>query len=82
MGGTLYGMKKTTIYLEPELDRAITRLAAERGITKAEAIRQALGSAVRETTRPRIAAIGVGAGPGDVADEVDRHLAETGFGEQ
>jgi predicted transcriptional regulator len=75
-------MKKTTVYLEPELDRAVARLAAERGITKAEAIRQALGAAVRETSRPRIGAIGVGAGPGDVADDVDRHLEETGFGER
>ncbi len=75
-------MKKTTVYLEPELDRAVARLAAERGITKAEAIRQALANAVRETARPRISAIGVGAGPGDVADDVDRHLAESGFGER
>lgn len=82
MGGTLYGMKKTTVYLEPETDRALAHLAAERGITKAEAIRQALRAAVQGITRPRIGAIGVGAGPGHVADDVDRHLAETGFGTQ
>jgi hypothetical protein len=75
-------MKKTTVYLEPDLDRALARLAAELGITKAEAIRRALGDAVRGTTRPRIGAIGVGAGPGDVADDVDRHLADTGFGDR
>jgi predicted transcriptional regulator len=80
MGGTLYGMKKTTVYLEAETDRALDRLAKARGISKAEAIRRALDQAVRRVERPRISAIGVGAGPSDVADDVDRHLEETGFG--
>jgi len=73
-------MKKTSVYLEPETDRALDRLAAEQGISKAEAIRRAIDQAVRGVERPRIKAIGVGAGPGDVADDVDRHLEETGFG--
>ncbi|CAN5669946.1 hypothetical protein BH23CHL8_BH23CHL8_16810 [soil metagenome] len=73
-------MKKTTVYLEPELDRALARLAAERGVTKAEAIRMALRQAAARVERPRITAIGVAQGPGDVAGDVDRHLAETGFG--
>ncbi|MBA3330221.1 MAG: ribbon-helix-helix protein, CopG family [Actinobacteria bacterium] len=73
-------MKKTSLYLEPELDRALARRAAEAGITKAEAIRRALAQFVSDSSCPRIAAIGVGAGPGDVADDVDRHLAETHFG--
>ena len=72
-------MKKTSIYLDPELDRALARLAAARGTTKADAIRQVLAAAVAEAPRPRITAIGVGDGPGDVADNVDRYLA--GFGE-
>ncbi|HEY3184456.1 MAG TPA: CopG family transcriptional regulator [Gaiellaceae bacterium] len=73
-------MKKTSIYLEPELDRALARLARERGITKAEAIRRALADAVSATRRPRITAIGVGeGGPGDVSENVDRYLE--GFGE-
>jgi len=73
-------MKKTSLYLDPETDRALSRLAAAQGITKAEAIRQALARAVMAAPRPRVSAIGVGDGPGDVADDVDRHLAETGFG--
>ncbi len=80
MGGTVCGVKKTTVYLEPELDRAIERLAAREGVSKAEAIRRALRDATRGLGRPRIRAIGVGRGPGDVADDVDRHLSETGFG--
>ncbi len=73
-------VRKTSVYLEPELDRAIAQLAERQGVTKAEAIRRALRVAVSGAGRPRLRAIGVGAGPGDVADDVDRHLAETGFG--
>ncbi len=79
-GGTICGMKKTTLYLEPELDRALARLAAKRGVSKAEAIRTALREAASRVERPRITAIGVAQGPGDVADNVDRHLGETSFG--
>lgn len=75
-------MKKTSVYLDPELDRALARFAASRGLTKAEAIRRALADAVAGAPQPRVTAIGVGEGPGDVADDVDRHLAETGFGDE
>lgn len=80
MGGTLCRVKKTSVYLEPELDRALARHAAAQGISKAEALRRAVAAAVATTSRPRITAIGVGAGPGDVAGNIDRHLAESGFG--
>lgn len=80
-GGTLYRVKKTSIYIDASLDAGVARLAAARGVTKAEAIRQILARAVNDQGRVRISAIGVGAGPGDVADELDRHLSETGFGE-
>jgi predicted transcriptional regulator len=73
-------MKKTSLYLDPETDRALDRLAKSQGISKAEAIRRALEEAVRRVERPRISAIGVGAGPGDVAGDVNRHLEQTGFG--
>jgi predicted transcriptional regulator len=73
-------MKKTSLYLEPELDRALDQLAAQEGVSKAEAIRAALRTAVASLDRPRIRAIGVGEGPGDVADNVDRYL--DGFGER
>lgn len=73
-------MKKTTVYLDESVDRAMARLAKEQGVTKAEVIRRALAVAASRAERPRITAIGVGHGPGDVADDVDRHLEETGFG--
>ena len=74
-------MKKTSVYLDPDLDRAVARLAEQEGITKAEAIRRALLAAVEDRPRPRIRAIGVGRGPSDLSADVDRHLRETGFGE-
>jgi hypothetical protein len=74
-------VKKTTLYLEPDLDQALARLAVERGVTKAEVIRGALREATDRAPRPRIKAIGVFRGPGDVAGDVHRHLRETGFGE-
>jgi len=74
-------MTKTSVYLDPSLDRALARVAAAEGVTKAEFIRRVLEEAVRGSRRPRIRAIGVGAGPSDGADDVDRRLAETGFGE-
>ena len=74
-------MKKTSVYLEPELDRALSRRAAAEGVTKAELIRRTLSQALEHATTPRISAIGVAEGPGDVADDVDRHLAETALGD-
>jgi hypothetical protein len=73
-------VKKTSIYLEPALDLALARHASALGMTKAELIRVTLRRAVGTVERPRITAIGVGEGPGDVADNVDRYLLE-GFGE-
>ncbi|HSW41109.1 MAG TPA: CopG family transcriptional regulator [Patescibacteria group bacterium] len=73
-------MKKTTVYLEPELDHALGRLAAKHHVSKAEVIRSALRDAARQVERPRITGIGLAHGPGDVADNIDRHLAETSFG--
>lgn len=73
-------MRKTSVYLEPDLDRALDRLADAEGVTKAEVIRRALRRAVASMDRPRVTAIGVGEGPGDVSQDVDRHLEESGFG--
>jgi hypothetical protein len=73
-------MKKVTLRLEPELDLALERLAAQREEPKAEVMRAALRGAVAEGKRPRITAIGMLTGPGDVADDVERHLTATRFG--
>jgi predicted transcriptional regulator len=73
-------VKKTSIYLDPELDRKLTRFAAAQGISKAEAIRRSIEREVSKTRRPRIRAIGVVEGPGDVSENDERYLLETDFG--
>ncbi len=73
-------MKKTSIYLGLELDRRLARFAAARGISKAEAIRRSIEHEVAGTSRPRITAIGIAEGPGDVATNDERYLLESNFG--
>lgn len=73
-------MKKSSLYIEPETDAALARIAERRGITKAELIRQTLRSVAAAERRPAMTAIGVGRGPGDVSANVDEHLDESGFG--
>ncbi len=46
-------MKKTSIYLEDELDRALALRAAEEGVTKAEFIRRALKGVVARPAASR-----------------------------
>lgn len=47
-------LKKTSIYLDADLDAALARRAAEDGTTKAELIRTTLAGAVDRPRRPRI----------------------------
>jgi predicted DNA-binding protein len=46
-------VKKTSLYLPPELDEALARRAADEGLTKAELIRRALEAVVQRPRRPR-----------------------------
>lgn len=75
-------MKKTSIYLEPSVDEALAKRAAEEGLSKAEFIRRGLASLVTRPKRPK-AKGGVYQSPDgrSAANNVDRWLAETGFGE-
>ena len=50
---TLRRVKKTSIYLEPELDEALARRAADEGLTKAEFIRRRLAALVQRAARPK-----------------------------
>ena len=72
-------MKKTSIYLDPDVDRALGRRALAEGTTKAALIRAALAeaAAVGSIRKPR--AVGVFSGPGDLSTNVDKYLE--GFGE-
>jgi hypothetical protein len=75
-------VKKTSLYLDPALDEALARRAAEDGVSKAEFIRRTLAGAVQRPARAKPKAIGIiEGGPRDVSANVDRYLAEWGFGE-
>jgi hypothetical protein len=74
-------VKKTSIYLDPEIDRALCRRATAEGTTKAAVIRAALATATAPVKRVKPLGCGVFAGPGDLSINVDEYLAKTGFGE-
>jgi hypothetical protein len=74
-------MKKTSIYLDPAVDRALDRRAATEGTTKAALIRAALADAAAASARVKPRGCGVFEGPGDLSANVDYYLAQTGFGE-
>ncbi len=74
-------MKKTSIYIEADVDVALARRAAAEGTTKAEVIRQALRAAAGGSLRVKPRARGVFAGPADLSARADEHLSESGFGE-
>ncbi len=78
-GASLPRVKKTSIYLDPDVDRALGHRARVEGKTKAAVIRQALSEAAAAPI-PRPAARGVFDGPDDLARDADRYLRQTGFG--
>jgi hypothetical protein len=75
-----------TIRLPPDLDRALESYAAKRGLSKAEAVRRAIAGWLPPEPRPgpfpRIRAIGVISGPGDVSSKHDLYLTEGDFGSE
>lgn len=72
----MYGMK-TTLYLPPELKRAIELESRRRGLSEAEVVRDALREKLlTERKRPRA---GVFTGREQIARRLDELLAE-GFG--
>ena len=75
-------MKKTSLYLEPELDEALARRAADEGLTKAEFIRRTLAGALSRPPRVKPQAVAlIRDGKAGVAADVDAYLEATGFGE-
>jgi Ribbon-helix-helix protein, copG family len=82
VGGRLEPVKKTSIYLDPDVDRALGRRATAEGTTKAALIRDALADAAAPATRVQPRACGVFDGPGDLSENVDRYLTNSGFGER
>jgi hypothetical protein len=69
-------VKKTSVYLEPDLDEALARRAADEGLTKAEFIRRTLAGAVQRPRRARPVAVGLHDGArADLAANDERWLA-------
>ncbi|MCY4518264.1 MAG: ribbon-helix-helix domain-containing protein [Acidimicrobiaceae bacterium] len=74
-------MKQTTIYLPDELKERLERAAAEARCSEAALVREALDEALaRREVRPTTPLFSEGWGDPEIADNVDEHLARTGFG--
>lgn len=74
-------MKRTTIYLDPELEVLLKLEMLRRGQPMAEIVREAVQAYV--TREPRQAPHGAGAfasGKSDTAERAEEVLRETGFG--
>ena len=80
MYGTMYGMRKTTVYLPDDLKAALERLAESEQRSEAEIVREALRSAVadRGFPSPRIPLSTKGLGDPAIAERADELL--DGFG--
>jgi hypothetical protein len=78
--GTIYGMKRTTVFLPEELKAKLERAAAARGRSEADLIREGvrLVLAEREPPKPTIPLFSSGM-PG-IAERIDEALE--GFGEE
>ncbi len=80
MYGTMYGMVKTTVYLPADLKVSLERLAAERGLSEAELIREALRTMLDAAApaRPRLPLVPHALGDPTAAERTDELLE--GFG--
>jgi hypothetical protein len=73
-------VKKTSIYLDPDLDDALARRAAEEGLTKAEFIRRTLAGAVQKPRRVK-PSVGVFRSTDGLSVRRDIDRMMKGFGE-
>jgi hypothetical protein len=71
-------LQKTTVYLPNDLKRALERVAAARGCSEAELVREAVRTLAREAVPPRPRLPLFKSGKRGLAERVDRALA--GFG--
>lgn len=74
-------MKKTSIYIEVDVDVGLARRAAAEGTTKAALIRAALRTAAGSAVGVKPRAVGVFAGPAGLSELVGEELGATRFGE-
>lgn len=78
MYGTVYGMRRTTVYLPDDLKQALEQAAAARGCSEATLVREAIRVLTMDATplRPRLPLFR--SGKATLAERVDAALA--GFG--
>ena len=76
----MYGMRKTTVYLPDDLKRELERVAAARGCSEAELIREAVRTLAEAAVSRRRRSPLFKSGKRGLAERVDRALA--GFGER
>jgi hypothetical protein len=73
-------VKKTSLYLDPDLDEALARRAADEGLTKAEFIRRTLAAAMQKPRRVK-PSVGVFRSTDGLSVRHDWDQLMKGFGE-
>jgi hypothetical protein len=73
-------VKKTSLYLDPDLDEALARRAADEGLTKAEFIRRTLAAAMQKPRRAK-PSVGVFRSTDGLGVRRDMDRMMKGFGE-
>jgi hypothetical protein len=73
-------VKKTSLYLDPDLDEALARRAADEGLTKAEFIRRTLAAAMLKPRRVK-PSVGVFRSTDGLSVRRDMNRMMKGFGE-
>ena len=71
----IYGMQKTTVYIPEDVKRALGQVAAARGVSEAELIREAVRTLTSKTTPPRPRLPLFKSGKPRLAERVDKALA-------
>ena len=77
--GRIYGMHKTTVYIPADVKRALGHVAAARGVSEAELIREALRLLTSNAVPPRPRLPLFKSGKPRLAERIDEALK--GFGE-
>jgi Arc/MetJ-type ribon-helix-helix transcriptional regulator len=74
----MYGMQKTTVYIPKDVKRALGQVAAARGVSEAELIREALRTLTSKTAPPGPRLPLFKSGKPRLAERVDEALVEFG----